>query len=52
MAVTTVFKNSIGTRWIVLDILGGLVPVIIDAATCPWDHPDQQLRPTPEHNSL
>lgn len=28
--------NSVGAGWVVLDILGGLVPVIIDAATGAW----------------
>ena len=28
--------NKLGVGWIVLDVLGGLVPVIIDAATGSW----------------
>ncbi|OLD74169.1 MAG: hypothetical protein AUI33_06455 [Ignavibacteria bacterium 13_1_40CM_2_61_4] len=28
--------NSVGAGWIILDILGGLVPVVIDAATGAW----------------
>ena len=28
--------NSVGAGWIVLDILGGVVPIIIDAATGAW----------------
>jgi hypothetical protein len=28
--------KKIGTHWIVLDVLGGLVPLIIDAATGSW----------------
>jgi hypothetical protein len=35
-------NNSVGAGWIVLDILGGLVPVIIDAATGAWYHLDQK----------
>ncbi|RJP79563.1 MAG: PEGA domain-containing protein [Candidatus Zixiibacteriota bacterium] len=28
--------NHVGAGWIVLDVLGGLVPVIVDAATGSW----------------
>lgn len=28
--------TSVGAGWVVLDVLGGLVPVIIDAATGKW----------------
>ena len=35
-------KNKIGAGWIILDILGGLVPVIIDAATGAWYSLDQK----------
>ena len=28
--------NSVGGGWVVLDVLGGLIPVIIDAATGAW----------------
>jgi len=28
--------NSVGAGWIILDILGGLVPIVIDAATGAW----------------
>ncbi len=38
---TVVLTNSIGAGWIVLDILGGLIPVIIDAATGNWYSLDQ-----------
>ncbi len=34
-------SNSIGAGWIILDILAGLVPVIIDAATGAWYKLDQ-----------
>jgi hypothetical protein len=34
-------QNSVGAGWVVLDILGGLVPVIIDAATGAWYSFDQ-----------
>ena len=35
-------QNKIGAGWIILDILGGLVPVIIDAATGAWYSLDQK----------
>jgi len=40
---TKVFNitNHIGAGWIILDILGGLVPVIVDAATGSWYDLDQ-----------
>lgn len=33
---TVLLNNSVGGGWVVLDILGGLLPVIIDAATGDW----------------
>jgi len=33
---TYVLNKKIGAGWIVLDVLGGLVPIIIDAATGSW----------------
>lgn len=33
---TNVIGNSVGAAWVILDILGGLLPVIIDAATGAW----------------
>jgi len=33
---TVNLTNHIGTGWIILDILTGLIPVIIDAATGAW----------------
>jgi len=36
-----VLNNSVGGGWVVLDILGGLIPVVIDAATGDWYHLDQ-----------
>ena len=38
---TVVLNNSVGGGWIVLDVLGGLIPVIIDAATGNWYSLDQ-----------
>jgi hypothetical protein len=29
-------RNEVGTLWVVLDVLSGLVPLIIDAATGAW----------------
>ncbi|WP_337871635.1 PEGA domain-containing protein [Ignavibacterium sp.] len=37
-----VLNNSIGAGWILLDVLGGLIPVIIDAATGNWYSLDQE----------
>jgi hypothetical protein len=39
---TVILNNSVGGVWIVLDILGGLLPVIIDAATGNWYELDQE----------
>ena len=36
MEKTFVLNKKVGTGWIVLDVLGGLVPVVIDAATGSW----------------
>jgi hypothetical protein len=33
---TVVLNNSVGGGWVVLDILGGLIPIVIDAATGDW----------------
>jgi PEGA domain len=38
---TVLLNNSVGGGWIVLDVLGGLIPVIIDAATGDWYSLDQ-----------
>jgi len=38
---TVRLNNSVGAGWIVLDVLGGLVPVIVDAATGNWYSLDQ-----------
>ena len=35
-------NNKIGAGWIILDILAGLVPVVIDAATGAWYSLDQK----------
>ena len=33
---TYFLNNKVGAGWIVLDILGGLIPIIVDAATGAW----------------
>lgn len=33
---TIVLQNQIGALWVVLDIVTGLLPVIVDAATGAW----------------
>jgi len=38
---TVLITNSVGAGWIVLDALGGLIPIIIDAATGSWYSLDQ-----------
>ena len=35
-------RASVGAGWVILDVLGGLVPVIIDAATGAWKSLDAQ----------
>jgi len=39
---TVLLNNSVGAGWIVLDILGGLFPIVIDAATGNWYSLDQE----------
>lgn len=38
---TVSLNNSVGGGWVVLDILGGILPVVIDAATGNWYSLDQ-----------
>ena len=40
-SVTRVVNTKVGAGWIVLDILGGIIPVVIDAATGNWEKLDQ-----------
>ena len=35
-SITKTVKGKVGVKWIVLDILGGFIPVIVDAATGNW----------------
>ncbi len=39
---TVLLNNSVGAGWIILDVLGGIIPVIIDAATGNWYELDQE----------
>jgi hypothetical protein len=39
---TVLLNNSVGAGWVILDILGGLIPIIIDAATGNWYTLDQE----------
>ena len=38
---SVMINNDIGAGWIVLDVLCGLIPVVIDAATGDWNSLDQ-----------
>jgi hypothetical protein len=40
-SITRVVNTKVGAGWIVLDILGGAIPIIIDAATGAWYQFDQ-----------
>ena len=40
-SVTKVVNTKVGAGWIILDVLGGLIPVIVDAATGNWNKLDQ-----------
>ncbi len=33
---TEIINSSLGVKWLVLDILGGFVPIIVDAVTGDW----------------
>lgn len=35
-------NSKVGAGWVILDVLGGLVPVVIDAATGNWKKLDQE----------
>jgi hypothetical protein len=38
---TVQLTNSVGAGWVVLDVLGGVIPVVIDATTGSWYSLDQ-----------
>lgn len=40
-SISRVVNTKVGAGWIVLDVLGGLIPVVIDAATGNWNKLDQ-----------
>lgn len=40
-SVTRIVNTRVGAGWIVLDVICGLVPVVIDAATGSWNQLDQ-----------
>ena len=40
---TTFIDTKIDTKWIVLDVLGGLIPVVIDATSGAWNKFDQDV---------
>jgi len=40
--VTRTITNHVGAGWIILDVLAGLIPVIVDAATGAWYSLDQK----------
>lgn len=44
---TCALNSSVGVGWVILDILGGLFPVIIDAATGKWKSLDQTVCHSP-----
>ena len=35
-------NSKVGAGWVILDVLGGLVPIVVDAATGSWKHLDQE----------
>ena len=41
--ISRVVNTKVGAGWIILDILGGLVPVIVDVATGDWKKLDQDV---------
>jgi hypothetical protein len=40
--VTKTITNHVGAGWIILDVLAGLLPIIVDAATGAWYSLDQK----------
>jgi len=41
--VTCMINKKIGLQWVVLDVLGGLVPIVVDAATGSWYELDRTV---------
>jgi hypothetical protein len=42
-SITRVVNTKVGAGWVILDVLGGFIPVIIDAATGSWYQLDQDI---------
>ncbi len=40
-SVTRIVNNKVGAGWVILDVICGLLPVIVDAATGAWYELDQ-----------
>ena len=40
-SVTRIVNTKVGAGWVVLDILGGGIPIIVDAVTGAWNQLDQ-----------
>lgn len=38
---TVVLNNSLGAGWLILDVLGGFIPLIVDAASGAWLYVDR-----------
>jgi hypothetical protein len=41
-SVSRTVNTKVGAGWVILDILGGLIPVIVDASTGAWKQLDQK----------
>lgn len=41
--VTCIINRKVGPTWVILDVLGGLVPIVIDAATGSWYELDKNV---------
>ena len=39
---TVVLNNSVGAGWIILDVIFGIIPIVVDAATGSWFSLDQE----------
>lgn len=42
-SITKTLTTKVGITWIILDVLGGFVPIIVDAATGNWKEFDQEV---------
>ena len=41
--VTCIVNRKVGAGWVILDVLGGLIPIVIDAATGSWYELDKEV---------